>query len=83
MAGVIAYPLVFIANRVLPLSVFPKVPLIFQTPELNVTFVSDDGAEAGSPVSKFSVIVVCANTKPENIKPVINGKILFIRIFLR
>ncbi len=58
IAGVIAYPLVFMASLVLPLSVLPNVPLSFHTPEDSVADVSLEGAEVGKPLSKFSVTVV-------------------------
>jgi len=56
IAGVMAYPFVFMAKRLLPLSDFPKVPLIFHEPELKTAVVSLEGADDGKPVSKFSVI---------------------------
>ena len=48
--------------RLLPLSAFPATPFSFQVPEERVVAVSDEGADAGIPVSKVSLI--CAESKP-------------------
>ena len=50
----IILPLLLIAARRLPLSLLPYTPLARHTPEESVTDVSDDAAEDGNPLSKFS-----------------------------